>query len=1343
MDAMSAPSKQPANCAFRRILDRFRRDHVKRTEDESFQLTDRASLRSAMKQIQDEQASKNKMRNMARLRGFLEGMEQYEKIVEVFLNTSELLAFVWGPMKFLLQITRNYVKAFDALLEKYEDMGEQLDVLAQHKNLFDTTDNVHLRKILEMIYEDITDFHAKALSYFKQSRWRTFFDVTWNNFQTRFSEPINNLKRHRHLLESHANLTVLEEVLAARDMQAETLKLQREEAKHQQRSRVCTWLAHEDMMADQEHYVDLRKEYPGTGTWILNRHPVKAWLDIGTGTDPMVWLTGIPGAGKSTLASVIIEAAMKNPDANVVFFYCKDGNQLRNNFLAMAKNLLYQLCIKDDRLAEYIDAEMSKEGQAVLQRPELAKKLVTIAMKSQEKLFVIIDGLDECLKPDKKEIIQWIQSKVAVCPETASDDDDDMTQPDTTSTMRLLLVSQEDAECTRLLKGYPTLKIGPEDNHDDIKAFCQYWEPKIRARHPKLQVGDGPAPITANVLDRAGGMFLYAKLVITNLHTQSKTFRLREELEWLRQDNGKLSAIGKLSEAYGRILGAMKHDVDDERYQEAMQVLSWIVVAQRDLFWHEIQGAVSLDLENREIDFEGRTFSSEDGPKDLCGSLLEHVDVLSQHINLTTLCLCYLNLGNVDTSLSDETIREYVMEGRYAFLDYAIAHWLDHLEKSMAKPASSLPQSAQESADSLSSEIRRFLDRHFRDIDNLHIPPKFMQDFQSFGLFNSQEFADALAQAAFQWSALFPKRPNRYRNKGKNSEDSQGPGSCSLRIFIPRLRAQQDHLARVFRSSRRGEDLHRYHGPGLFKCRFVHCDFFYTGFTDERARDSHQNRHENFHFCHFDGCPAGIIGFPDLKALNNHHVVAHSTASGYCNEEIQFPILTDPGSIDIEVAMKTGNLPAVQRWAEQFDGNIPIERIATREGERPGSKRWMPLKEAIQRRQMEIVKFMIGRVDDTGRAGALILYESMKHGDLPEFRDFALSIPVGAVQLGDVQDVLTVGDSVRNEDLALRVLKHYSAHPRNLSPSGTRSILHLMAKRGFLDCVRFLIDDCGLDANHLSKKRTVLIEAAEQGHETVIRFLLEGKYLTETTIGMESRGLSAADLAAANGHQGILSLLAADSYISSSRYQELVQIAQLRQAAIEGNPEIVSRLIDSGTPLDTLDVDLYSPFLHAVENDRTEVVRLLLTRGGDAISVNRACLCRRKRFHKFRGRPTATAIFIAIANRSQEIVELLLQHNSIDLKQRVLVNHAWNKGPDGFNSGGYPTAVELAAYLGYNKIKGLLEAHEPSIGTLAEVQADFVHKSTAAEEAEEPYDAVGYIGSDGSIKVMRPGRNGF
>jgi hypothetical protein len=31
-------------------------------------------------------------------------MDQYSKVIEVFLNASSMLCFVWGPMKFCLQV---------------------------------------------------------------------------------------------------------------------------------------------------------------------------------------------------------------------------------------------------------------------------------------------------------------------------------------------------------------------------------------------------------------------------------------------------------------------------------------------------------------------------------------------------------------------------------------------------------------------------------------------------------------------------------------------------------------------------------------------------------------------------------------------------------------------------------------------------------------------------------------------------------------------------------------------------------------------------------------------------------------------------------------------------------------------------------------------------------------------------------------------------------------------------------------------------------------------------------------------------------------------------------------
>jgi cell fate (sporulation/competence/biofilm development) regulator YlbF (YheA/YmcA/DUF963 family) len=54
--------------------------------------------------IQAKQSAKKEMMNFTRIQSFLEAMKQFGAVVEVFLNTTEFLAFVWGPLKFLLQV---------------------------------------------------------------------------------------------------------------------------------------------------------------------------------------------------------------------------------------------------------------------------------------------------------------------------------------------------------------------------------------------------------------------------------------------------------------------------------------------------------------------------------------------------------------------------------------------------------------------------------------------------------------------------------------------------------------------------------------------------------------------------------------------------------------------------------------------------------------------------------------------------------------------------------------------------------------------------------------------------------------------------------------------------------------------------------------------------------------------------------------------------------------------------------------------------------------------------------------------------------------------------------------
>jgi hypothetical protein len=154
------------------------------TPDElrDFQLTTLDDLKVQMSIIQNDQRKSKKLQYLKRLGPFLDTMEQYGKIVEVFLNLHEVVAFVWvraleiplgfslidaqGPMKFLLMVAKNYTDAFNALLDAYLEIGQNMPQFSQYQTLFQ--DNVHMQLALAHIFEDILEFHKEALRYFRQ-----------------------------------------------------------------------------------------------------------------------------------------------------------------------------------------------------------------------------------------------------------------------------------------------------------------------------------------------------------------------------------------------------------------------------------------------------------------------------------------------------------------------------------------------------------------------------------------------------------------------------------------------------------------------------------------------------------------------------------------------------------------------------------------------------------------------------------------------------------------------------------------------------------------------------------------------------------------------------------------------------------------------------------------------------------------------------------------------------------------------------------------------------------------------------------------------------------------------
>ena len=68
--------------------------------------------------------------------------------------------------------------------------------------------------------------------------------------------------------------------------------------------------------------------------------------------------------------------------------------------------------------------------------------------------------------------------------------------------------------------------------------------------------------------------------------------------------------------------------------EHARRILGWIVCAKRPLRWHEIQGALSIQLDDRRVDFDKRRLRVD--MKDLCGSLVDvHIDGAVELVHTT------------------------------------------------------------------------------------------------------------------------------------------------------------------------------------------------------------------------------------------------------------------------------------------------------------------------------------------------------------------------------------------------------------------------------------------------------------------------------------------------------------------------------------------------------------------------------------------------------------------------------------------------------------------------------------------------------------------------------------
>ncbi|KAF5591047.1 hypothetical protein FPANT_5780 [Fusarium pseudoanthophilum] len=151
-----------------------------------------------------------------------------------------------------------------------------------------------------------------------------------------------------------------------------------------------------------QDYLDVSRElrHEATGSWLTSDDSTfERWKN---GSNSKLWLSGIPGSGKTVLCGLVIETVLEQSDdmTAVCFAFCDYKNPdscLPENILAaLAVQLGLQGEEAFDLLEEYFDMLYPDDKLPTKPRLDDLVELVGCMSEVYEKVFVIVDGLDEC-----------------------------------------------------------------------------------------------------------------------------------------------------------------------------------------------------------------------------------------------------------------------------------------------------------------------------------------------------------------------------------------------------------------------------------------------------------------------------------------------------------------------------------------------------------------------------------------------------------------------------------------------------------------------------------------------------------------------------------------------------------------------------------------------------------------------------------------------------------------------------------------------------------------------------------------------------------------------------------
>ncbi|MCJ1262568.1 hypothetical protein MMC22_002438 [Lobaria immixta] len=548
-------------------------------------------------------------------------------------------------------------------------------------------------------------------------------------------ERLERFKQSISIILNHANLTLSQEIRGGG-------------AKVTIKS-IIDWLSPLNFLAKQQAIV--KESRDGTGTWFLDSEIFTSWT---SSEKYILWCPGIPGAGKTFLASIVADRLQKvyqSQNAVVLMIYCNyndSSNQSTGDFIAsLLKQIIQTQPILSGNIEELYQAHHRKGTRPT--KGDLIS-ILDSELLQYDSVFIIVDALDELLENlARLELIETLRdlkakpklmvtsrpvpfisclfsSKRIICDgcdagpcpsfyhcTICRDGDFDLCE---NCKAQGVLCQGQGHELIRTSAAFIiSISAAEADvrNYIEWRISCQPSLRRCVAKRPGLG-----SEILDKVTEYAEGMFLLAKFHMDCLATKLTPKAIMSTLERLPTT---------IHTTYDQAMERIENMNEDYR-EMARVVLSWVALARRPLNVAEIQHAVVVLPEALEIDqdeiIDAETLSS------MCAGLvtiecgmvfLVHYTA-EEYFNetngkwfpkgnkiLARSCLTYLlfDAFGVGACSGKTKIGDFEHRKRdFPLLEYASSYWGSHLKADYDKDLESLALRLLERKPHLDSSVQ-------------------------------------------------------------------------------------------------------------------------------------------------------------------------------------------------------------------------------------------------------------------------------------------------------------------------------------------------------------------------------------------------------------------------------------------------------------------------------------------------------------------------------------------------------------------------------------------------------------------------------------------------------------